>query len=374
VVPIEVRILELNDPDPDVRSRACEFLMDEHERFMWQFILAQYPWYDLKLHEKIESSRRRIKDMMPHLMKSLQSEDETVKTTAAFVLAYIGSDASSACPTLRKMFNNRKADFDTRYVALQALLFVTPENQPVGPLVLEQLKSVSPETVKEFEDEWTELTKLFDSGTPSSKANIAISGMDFDIGFELMLAGRTTVEVPSILKATSKEYPTFVRANAILLLRGMGQDAVKALPTLREIMNDDGNHSLIRYMAASVIFEMDPRPGVVAEAIKALALQGKEKEEFVKLAREHFEMMKSQRGDWKEFAAIWAESVPRFVLLLQFPRAAHRRYAIRILRDIGPAAKSAVPELQKMLNDPDEDVRTLAAKALNVITAKPPKK
>ena len=61
---------------------------------------------------------------------------------------------------------------------------------------------------------------------------------------------------------------------------------------------------------------------------------------------------------WVDMGPAAQDAVPELVRLLKDPDAAVRRAAAEALGQIGPAAKDAVPELVKLLKDPDKSVRT----------------
>ena len=58
------------------------------------------------------------------------------------------------------------------------------------------------------------------------------------------------------------------------------------------------------------------------------------------------------------------QRVRHYINNLYLPHADDRRHAAETLGEIGPAAKDAVPDLVKLLDDPDEGVRRAAASAL----------
>ncbi|MBM4092459.1 MAG: HEAT repeat domain-containing protein, partial [Planctomycetes bacterium] len=51
------------------------------------------------------------------------------------------------------------------------------------------------------------------------------------------------------------------------------------------------------------------------------------------------------------------------------PDVAVRRHAVVTLGKLGPLAADAVPKLKRLADDPDQEVRALAASALGLIRA-----
>ena len=61
------------------------------------------------------------------------------------------------------------------------------------------------------------------------------------------------------------------------------------------------------------------------------------------------------------------KDVKELVVTLKSEKVAERAAAARILGELGPAAKEAVPDLQAALGDADKDVRRCAARSLGDI-------
>ena len=77
-------------------------------------------------------------------------------------------------------------------------------------------------------------------------------------------------------------------------------------------------------------------------------------------------------------APVWAredatKDVKELIITLKSEKVTERAAAARILGELGPAAKEAVPDLEAALADPDKDVRRCAARSLGDIgkAAKP---
>jgi HEAT repeat protein len=62
-----------------------------------------------------------------------------------------------------------------------------------------------------------------------------------------------------------------------------------------------------------------------------------------------------------------AKDVKELIVTLKSEKVAERAAAARILGELGPAAKEAVPDLQAALGDADKDVRHAAARSLGDI-------
>ena len=149
-----------------------------------------------------------------------------------------------------------------------------------------------------------------------------------------------------------KEKPSVVAARALSEYKG---DAIEAMPTLIEILQNKELDSEIRWNAARTLGKLGPDgAGAIAALVAAL-----EDEEAT--VREH---SAEALGDIGPKAS---ESVPALVAVLDDPAVKVRRDAVRSLGQIGPASKVAVAEIKNLLDDPEEIVREAANNALKAI-------
>lgn len=139
------------------------------------------------------------------------------------------------------------------------------------------------------------------------------------------------------------------------------EQAQPALPRLRELMNDRSLPSEVRWNAARTIGKMG---AAGAAAVPALIPLMKDEEPTV---REHAAEAAGDIGPAAESA------VPALLETLTDSFHKARRDAVRSLGQIGgDTARSAVPEIEKMLSDPEEIVRVAARKTLEQLTGTAP--
>jgi HEAT repeat protein len=151
------------------------------------------------------------------------------------------------------------------------------------------------------------------------------------------------------LAAAAKEASPKVRSYALYALGMIGTPAQSAFPAVAEALNDAD--PVVRREAVKAMGRIKPP---LDQAVPAL-VQALEK------AQTAGETMPALHA----LAAAGAEAVPRLIQGLDKPEA--RYWACRILAEIGPPAKDAVPALTKVLGDERTEVRREAAIALGRI-------
>ncbi len=149
------------------------------------------------------------------------------------------------------------------------------------------------------------------------------------------------------------------RRNIVVRLAGVGIGAVVLFMLLTREPVYDGkgvtlwledlshNDSKVREKAQSVLVKAGPE--IVPQLIQAL---------------------KRSNSTFSGVYISLRERMPMFIMeRMPYPmdKVIYRYNAANILSEFGPAAKSAVPQLQKLLTDEDEDVRSVAAIALGSI-------
>ena len=153
-----------------------------------------------------------------------------------------------------------------------------------------------------------------------------------------------------------------MRLTAIFALATLEVEARDAVPSLRKLLADD--NSAIRQSAGLAIMHIEGDPAEIPALIKAMSL---DKEEATKFLEEASHFIKQKEQVSKMTRKHGAENVLLAVSMLNIRNSFHQRQAIRMLGEIGPPAKDAVPELTKLLNSDDRHTRAAAAEALTRI-------
>ena len=168
----------------------------------------------------------------------------------------------------------------------------------------------------------------------------------------------TQALVTALIKALNDAEPR-VRENVVEGLANIGTDAVTALPGLLTTLNDPD--SAVRKATCSALCRIRPHdPNVVSALIAAL------KDADVQVRVEVCHGL-SEVG--KDHPAAVNALIAR---LRDDPHPDVRAEAVEALKDIGPAAKVAIPAITAALNDPNERVRDEAEEALDVLKPRQP--
>ena len=148
-----------------------------------------------------------------------------------------------------------------------------------------------------------------------------------------------------------------VRNHAAEWLTRFGPLPEESIPTLMQALNDED--SFIRSMSALALLNLGRKaaPAVppLLEAMKKTQLSDLQKPEPLELA------------PVKALAAIGEPAVVPTMKLLSHPSPLIRYQAAFVLGEIGPDAKLALPELEKLLRDPSGEVVLEAARSVAVI-------
>ncbi len=176
-----------------------------------------------------------------------------------------------------------------------------------------------------------------------------------------------------------------VQGNSIYALGRIGPPARRAVPAIRALLTDEPN----RFLAANALWRIDSeyvplalsvfiemlnqrslRGDILAlavdemgppakQALPALARLLDEQDPQVRLA--------AAKAFWHVDPDHVGRAVPTLGMLTE-ELFSQRVGAIKLLGEIGPAAKAALPQLQTCLKDEDEEVAAAAAKAVRAIS------
>ncbi len=284
--------------------------------------------------EQLGMMGEEAKDAIPSLVKALEDKDEEVRKTVLRALGKIGSKAHTAAASIVQSLEDE--DEKVRSTAVETLAKLGPVAVPPIARLIERTldaASISPSSAIELpEAEWRSL----------AKAAIALR----EIGPGAADALNAAMKLANIECGDAREVPSCYVAQgaAADALGRFGPDAVPALiGTLR-----DKNPKLRRF-AAAALGKIGPD---AAQAVPALvALLGDDKSSVSRAAA-------------GALGRIGSPAIPALLESLHDIRPAIRMPAVKALIRMGPAAKEAVPELQKMLNDEKKWTRRAAKDVL----------
>lgn len=147
--------------------------------------------------------------------------------------------------------------------------------------------------------------------------------------------------------------------DAVVVARALSQykaAASPALPALVELLQDESRSVEARWNAARTIGKIGPE---AVSAVPALMKFLKDKDGTL---REHCAEAIGDIGP-----GVGPEAITALIPVLSDPVTRVRRDAVRSLGYIGPAAREAVPEIKKLVEDKEEMVREAARAALKKV-------
>ena len=372
----------LNDDAPQVRCEAISGLSVIMKTDAMPYLIAALKDEDDSVQGEVRGVFRRepglARQALPELMVVVKSGKPSGRVSAALIIAELGHEGMQALPLLRQYIQN--PDPMVQLAAAIAIANIQPESPGLGPILFAGLsqprRDISDKVVKALEKMGKTLKSILPQLIEGLKhdsirgltANLlsrilaeATQAIPYlvdllkirksDVGYYVpaVLAGAGSKALPALTKLMEHEQ-AFVRARAIKTIGLIGCPAVCMLPRLIEKLNTGS--VLERVAAAGALGNIGPSgAGVAVPALKALI-----KDRDIAIRLEAIDALGKLKGDAKS-------AIPNLCGLLNEPLAMQIKWrALRTLSNIGVAA---VPTLLQSLRNSDEQVRALAAKELS---------
>lgn len=307
-VPILLESLRGNDPV--IRPKAIRALIDlgaQANAAIPQLIEALGD-KDVKVRAVAAVALGKFKssDGLQPLVRALQDSDPLVRGNAAYALGDLGSKAKTAVPALIELMQDNAGYFDTRGVHSQ-------RTKAVGQIAVKALGAIGPDAttavpalVEILQDEKRLADDYFKDDSFPCSVVVALGGIGPD--------AQAAVPALARIVGDNKRYDE-TRAAAVETLVRMGPPAKAAVPVLLEVMEKE-RYRPISVQAAGALFRINSNP----EALQAL-----------------IDLVQADPSEIRAKDAVRYESKKV------------QRDAIRILGEIGPAAKPAVPVLREFI-------------------------
>jgi HEAT repeat protein len=303
---------------------------------------------------------QRTVDEWSAQLKSAKAAD---RRNAAFALGNFGAFATSALPTLTRMYGQEQ---DAR--AREAIVLAAGEIAADADMADEQLLTMLIEALQRDQDRYVRRSAALALGQIRSKSE----------------------KVQAALGQALSEKEQIVRQNAAWAL---GKTDARAAPALVRALRDDSCDSLVKRDAANALYAVGSDPEVMRPAMDALLRMCADKEPEVRKAgltplvlmvtakdTQAVPVLKGLLRDTdpevRRFAAMTlsniggaaaADAVPILREALRTGNLEVRRSAALAMHNVREAAAPAIPELLAALNESDKDLRENAALALSGI-------
>jgi HEAT repeat protein len=388
----------LDDCEADVQRRASELLFK-----MGPAAASAAPELGVKLREGNRATRhlagdalsRMGKAAVPALALSLGSESPQVRMLAAAGLAKIGSEAKAAVPALHGLLQDD--DLDVRLEAAEALLRITGEWRAIVPVVLDIQRD---DSVQRRCQVVQLLSYLAGRSAPAAagllaaatdphpsvrcRALEALGGTWFDLpeaAVEVMVGSLKDSDEQvrihasqAVYRAGWKPFPAVLRMcqddfgparemaflslpnRARMVGCGKGDEVKQVTALCLKAVIEDAEAD-VRCAAAR---QLEECPLYRPTALPVLLRAAKDSDPRV---RGRIASVLANLGGGEQSDT---EVAPALIALLQDPDADVRRLAAVALKYVHLAPEISVPALIQAISDPDEKVRLLAVQALSI--------
>ncbi len=286
------------------------------------------------------------------LLPLLESQEREIVRAAAYGLHFAGPAGAEAVPALIRVLE--KNDPFTRREAIFALQGIGPAAKDAVPALITMLHCDDFHTQywacralaamgPEAQPAVPVLIVLTREGVTSVRRNAAaaLGCIGPGIGAEGLAA----------LQAALFDPTEAVREQAVIALGRLGSFAAEAVPTLQAVVRE--RKIQCRALAAVALWKITGNPEFPIQVIR----------EEIYLPENQLQAITCLA----ELGPQAATATPDLIKLLESEDADIREVAAETVERIGPAAKAAIPVLERLLFDRDPNVRSAAARALQAL-------
>ena len=311
------------------------------------------------LKSAAEISIRKIgAKAIPQLKKSLRSTDRADRAAACTAIHAIGPDVIELLPKLIEImqsgesFDQRSALYAMQGFGDQAFDAIEPvaeclasDDFNVHCMACRFLEHFGSDALPAEKD----LIEILNHGNPSSRGWAAIV---------LGAIGPTDKNdiVPTLIARLSESRAHVEKQRILLGFAHLEREAQRAIPTVTEYLNSRTHR--VKPHAAYALYRITGEP-----------------EEMVKTLTKSLGDINEQHDAFDLITRLDAEEAiafkPKLVELLSAEEEDIREKAVLAIGRLGPAAKDTLPQVKKLLKDPDVFVREAAAQTIASLNFKP---
>lgn len=292
------------------------------------------------------------------LTKSIESDDAFLQVVSAWALARVAKDDKKLQDQVTVLIiDGLKSDkVDVRRAAARALAEINPPREMVEPVLIKAIHDSDQSVIGNAIDALASLgTKIV-----PRISNNALKNKELRLYAVRVLAkiGPDAKEAAPALAETLADAEGDYRREAQFVLGLFGPAAAPAVPELIKSLASDDDH--IRNSAIYALGKIGPAAKDASAELRALLADD---EEFVRFAAT-WALVRIDPKDTKLVAA----AVPALIKGLSDERPVVRAESAATLGELGPAAKSALPELKKAAGDAEQPVSDAAKQAIEKIS------
>jgi HEAT repeat protein len=296
-------------------------------------------------------------DVEAAIKANAKSSDVVLSTVSTWAMAKLDPENKSLMRRAVKRLAARLKDDEPRHreAAVRALVDLDPDLEIARPIFKEVMEDLSPEArdavldvVAAFGDKM--VPRLIDTLENDKESRARAAAI-------LARMGPAAKDAVPALCAALSDDDSETRNEVLFALGAIGPDSKAAVPAITRALKDADMN--VRYAACYALCQIGPgaasaKPGLLENLAGA--------DQFLAVSSA---CALAQIDPKCPVCA--AKSVPVLIHALDEPDAITRVHAVQALGALGPLAKDAVPALKKTLQDNNQDIRAMAAKALEAI-------
>lgn len=352
---ISLLVSQLSDDDVSIRDSAARSLTD----FAWKSVDCE--WKDGRRtgDASADAFRQELLASKPLLLEVVkQSNPDSPDSAAGAAVACLAvSDKDGAilrsaiCADIR---GHARLEWYAIHTLMWTTLYTMPEDAAAFPLVLRHVQTMSPElrdflaaTWRDFENDSPEK----EGAAPIKEGFAQLVSLDW-LGQALIETNRTLKELPFLIECLDAQYPNIFRVTAAKILGDLEEEGSGALPSLRQLLNDQS--AIVRLISAASIVQIERNFSDVSTLAGKANLSDKDRAAFLDWAR-GFEQ-ESQVNDSEDAIRV----------LISLPYSFYQRQGLRVALKSGVLSDSDRPRVQELIGAEHESTRELAKKAIQL--------
>jgi HEAT repeat protein len=307
------------------------------------------------------AGRTGMKAAVPALRKLVQSPDPLLSAMAQWAMARCEPENAELTKRAFATLTANLSNTDNprlQVVSARALGELPVPAELITPAVIDLVRGLDPEVHAALAES---LASRGEAIVPRLTGFLVQpEGRGFALGILARLGPKAAGAVPAIVAAAEKNADEQFTREAVFALAAIGPAAAPATDYLVSLIRQGAPP--VQYAASYALGRIGPGAAAASPALRSLLASD---DAFLRTAAA-WALLKI---DAKKNADVQQQAIELFTAALADERPEVRSAMALALAEQGPAAKAALPALEKTLHDPHEAVRESAAEALEKIDA-----